>query len=68
MVVLVNYFINKDLAYLQGGEASHTYTTSVTKCKATLYDNIEGIEDMVPSLWVPTKVDYDKYALWGISH
>nr|GEW16387.1 copia protein [Tanacetum cinerariifolium] len=32
-----------------------TYTTSITKTKATRYE-IEGIEDMVPTLWSPTKV------------
>ena len=68
MIVPVDYFINNDLAYLQGGEASQKYTTSTTKCKAALYDNVEGIEDMVPTLWSPTKVGYEKYALWGISH
>ncbi|GJU01392.1 uncharacterized mitochondrial protein-like protein [Tanacetum coccineum] len=26
------------------------------------------IEDMVPNIWSPVKVAYDKYALWGISH
>ncbi|GKD90118.1 hypothetical protein Tco_1365625 [Tanacetum coccineum] len=44
-----------------------TYTTSTTKTKATQYD-LPGIEDMVPNIWSPVKVAYDKYALWGISH
>ncbi|GJV10337.1 hypothetical protein Tco_1351878 [Tanacetum coccineum] len=30
--------------------------------------NLLGIEDMVPNIWVPIKVAYDKHALWGISH
>ncbi|GJY35558.1 hypothetical protein Tco_0420936 [Tanacetum coccineum] len=30
--------------------------------------NLPGIEDMVPNIWSPIKVAYDKYALWGISH
>ncbi|GJX51282.1 hypothetical protein Tco_0278127 [Tanacetum coccineum] len=34
---------------------SKMYTTSITKTKAARYD-IEGIEDMVPMLWGPTKV------------
>ncbi|GKD31475.1 hypothetical protein Tco_1242253, partial [Tanacetum coccineum] len=25
------------------------------------------IEDMVPNIWSPVKVSYDKHALWGIS-
>nr|GEW07105.1 hypothetical protein [Tanacetum cinerariifolium] len=44
-----------------------TYTTSITKTKAARYE-IEGIEDMVPTLWSPTKVEYDKDALKGIKH
>ncbi|GKA31172.1 hypothetical protein Tco_0717477 [Tanacetum coccineum] len=35
--------------------------------KATQY-HLQGIEDMVPNIWTPVKVAYDKYALWGISH
>nr|GEX65392.1 hypothetical protein [Tanacetum cinerariifolium] len=43
------------------------YTMSTTKTKAAQYD-LPGIEDMVPNIWSPVKVAYDKYALWGISH
>ncbi|GJT38064.1 hypothetical protein Tco_0937929 [Tanacetum coccineum] len=50
-VVPANYFINNDLEYLKGGSLSRKYTTSTTKTKAAMYDTIEGIEDMVPSLW-----------------
>nr|GEU35468.1 hypothetical protein [Tanacetum cinerariifolium] len=34
---------------------------------AAKYD-IPGIKDMVPSLWSPVKVAYDRYAVWGISY
>ncbi|GJZ04742.1 hypothetical protein Tco_0538017 [Tanacetum coccineum] len=61
------FFINNDLKYLQGGVSTMTYTTSTTKSKATKYD-LPGIEDMVPNIWSPVKVAYDRYALWGISH
>ncbi|GKD30720.1 hypothetical protein Tco_1241498 [Tanacetum coccineum] len=61
------YFINNDLKYLQGGVSTMTYTTSTTKSKAAQYD-LPGIEDMVPNIWSPVKVAYDRYALWGISH
>ncbi|GJW61135.1 hypothetical protein Tco_0110470 [Tanacetum coccineum] len=44
-----------------------TYITSTTKTKAAQYD-LQGIEDMVPNIWSPVKVPYDKHALWGISH
>ncbi|GJT89718.1 hypothetical protein Tco_1078563 [Tanacetum coccineum] len=63
-----NYFFNNDLKYLKGGSLSRKYTTSTTKTKAVKYDIIKGIEDMVLSLWIPLKVAYDKYAMWGISH
>ncbi|GJY96866.1 hypothetical protein Tco_0513776 [Tanacetum coccineum] len=66
-VVPVNYFINNDLKYLKGGSSSRTYTTSTIKTKAANYD-ISWIEDMVPSLWSPAKVSYDKFAVWGVSH
>nr|GEZ10122.1 hypothetical protein [Tanacetum cinerariifolium] len=50
-VLPANYFFNNDLEYLKGGSLSSKYTTSTTKTKAAKYDTIEGIEDMVPSLW-----------------
>ncbi|GKD69515.1 hypothetical protein Tco_1323605, partial [Tanacetum coccineum] len=65
--VPVDYFFNNNLKYLQGGVSTMTYTTSITKTKAAQYDLL-GIEDMVPNIWVPVKVAYDKHALWGISH
>ncbi|GJY56681.1 hypothetical protein Tco_0455796 [Tanacetum coccineum] len=67
-VVPVNYFINNDLEYLKGGSSSRKYTTSTTKTKAAKYDDIQGIKDMVPSLWGLVKVAYDKYDVWRISH
>ncbi|GJZ12205.1 hypothetical protein Tco_0546964 [Tanacetum coccineum] len=65
--VLVDYFFNNDLKYLQGGVSTMTYTTSITNTKAAQYD-LPGIEDMVPNIWVPVKPAYDKQVLWGISH
>ncbi|GKD09796.1 hypothetical protein Tco_1189481 [Tanacetum coccineum] len=41
--------------------------TSTTKTKATQYD-LPGIENMVPNIWSPVKVAYDKHAKWGISY
>ncbi|GJR31528.1 hypothetical protein Tco_1107760 [Tanacetum coccineum] len=60
--VPVDYFFNNDLKYLQGGVSTMTYTTSITKKNAIQYDLL-GIEDMVPNIWVPVKVAYDKHAL-----
>ncbi|GKD50367.1 hypothetical protein Tco_1279343, partial [Tanacetum coccineum] len=37
------------------------YKTSITKIKAAKYE-LKGIEDMVPTLWSPIKVAYDKHA------
>ncbi|GJV17340.1 hypothetical protein Tco_1362663 [Tanacetum coccineum] len=62
-IVSFEFFINNDLKYLQGGVSSMTYTTSTTKTKAAKYD-LPGIEDMVPNIWGPVKVAYDRYALW----
>nr|GEX80067.1 hypothetical protein [Tanacetum cinerariifolium] len=67
-VVPVNYFINNDFEYLKGGSSSIKYRTSTTKTKAAKYNDIQGIEDMVPSLWCPVKVAYDKYAIRGITY
>ncbi|GJW05170.1 hypothetical protein Tco_1564026 [Tanacetum coccineum] len=63
--------LRKPLPLIQndkGGSVSRKYTISTTKTKAALYDNIKGIEDMVLTLWSPTKMAYDKHALWGVSH
>nr|GEW64045.1 hypothetical protein [Tanacetum cinerariifolium] len=49
-VVPTDYFINNDLEYLKGRSSSSKYATSITRTKAAKYDNIEGIEDMVPTL------------------
>nr|GFA86935.1 hypothetical protein [Tanacetum cinerariifolium] len=68
-VIPFAHFINNDLKYLQGGASSRKYTTSVTKTKAADYENIKWIEDLVPrSMWIQEPINYDKHALWGVSH
>nr|GEX37679.1 hypothetical protein [Tanacetum cinerariifolium] len=68
-VILFAHFINNDLEYLQGGASSRKYTTSVTKTKAADYEHIKWIEYLVPStMWIQEPIDYDKHALWGVSH
>ncbi|GJT13615.1 hypothetical protein Tco_0860657 [Tanacetum coccineum] len=67
-VVPADYFINNDLEYLKGRSSSSKYVTSTTRTRAAKYDNIEGIEDMVPTLWSPVKVAYNKHAVWGTYH
>nr|GEX92735.1 hypothetical protein [Tanacetum cinerariifolium] len=59
-----DYFINNDLEYLKGGSLSSIYATSTTITKDAKYENIEGIEDMVPRLWSPVKVAYNKHAVY----
>nr|GEY99481.1 hypothetical protein [Tanacetum cinerariifolium] len=52
-----------------GQSRSRKYTTSVTKTKATDYGHIKWIEDLVPkTMWIQEPIDYDKHALWGVSH
>ncbi|GJV33862.1 hypothetical protein Tco_1394262 [Tanacetum coccineum] len=68
-VIPFDHFMNNDLAYLSGGVSSRTYTTSVIKTKAADYGHIKWIEDLVPNtIWSEVPVNYDKHALWGISH
>ncbi|GJX18079.1 hypothetical protein Tco_0218911 [Tanacetum coccineum] len=66
-IIPQGYFINKDLEYLKGEDLSRRYLTSVTKTKAATYD-LKWIEDLVPNLWSPVTVKYDKHAYWGTSH
>ncbi|GKB48841.1 hypothetical protein Tco_0899594 [Tanacetum coccineum] len=68
-VIPFDHFINNDLAYLCGGVLSRTYATSVMKTKAADYGHIKWIEELVPNtIWSQISVNYDKYALWGISY
>ncbi|GJV41784.1 hypothetical protein Tco_1420224 [Tanacetum coccineum] len=50
-----DYLFNNDLEYLKSSDPKRTYTTLITRTKAAQYE-IDGIEDMVPTLWSPTKV------------
>nr|GEZ20789.1 uncharacterized mitochondrial protein AtMg00810-like [Tanacetum cinerariifolium] len=68
-VISFEHFINNDLEYLLGGASSRKYTTSVTKTKAADYGHIKWIEDLVPcEMWIQQPIDYNKHALWGVSH
>ncbi|GJY61072.1 hypothetical protein Tco_0461729 [Tanacetum coccineum] len=67
LVVPADYFFNNDLEYLKGGISSRKYTTSTTKTKATRYDNIEGIKDMVLELWSPVKVEFKRISYRGFA-
>ncbi|GKD46912.1 hypothetical protein Tco_1271557 [Tanacetum coccineum] len=65
--VAANYFFNNDLEYLKTSDPEVTYTTFITKTKATRYEII-GIKDMVPTFWSTIKYAYDKDAEKGIKH
>ncbi|GJU30455.1 hypothetical protein Tco_1174044 [Tanacetum coccineum] len=54
--------LSKPLPLIKSGKliSTMTYTTSTTKTKAAQYD-LPGMEDMVPNIWSPVKVAYDKY-------
>nr|GFB62118.1 hypothetical protein [Tanacetum cinerariifolium] len=68
-VIPFDHFINNDLEYLRGGASSPKYTTSVTKTKAADYGHIKWIEDLVPhAMWIQEQINYDRHALWGVSH
>nr|GEZ72663.1 hypothetical protein [Tanacetum cinerariifolium] len=68
-VIPFAHFINNDLEYLRGGGPSRKYTTFVTKTNVTDYRHIKWIEDLVPrTMWIQEPIDYDKHALWGVSH
>ncbi|GJT10765.1 hypothetical protein Tco_0857807 [Tanacetum coccineum] len=66
-VIPQDFFINKDLEYLKGGDLSKRYSTFVTKIKAATYE-IKLIEDLVQNVWSLVKVIYDKHTYWGTSH
>nr|GEW98388.1 integrase, catalytic region, zinc finger, CCHC-type, peptidase aspartic, catalytic [Tanacetum cinerariifolium] len=68
-VIPFEHFINNDLEYLRGGASSQKYTTSMTKTKAADYGYIKWIKDLVPrTMWIREPLNYNKHALWGVSH
>nr|GEV71113.1 hypothetical protein [Tanacetum cinerariifolium] len=68
-VIPFDHFINNNLEYLRGGTTSRKYTTSATKTKATDYEHIKWIEDLVPRImWIEEPIGYDKHALWRVFH
>nr|GEZ99121.1 hypothetical protein [Tanacetum cinerariifolium] len=68
-VIPFEHFTNNDLEYLQGGASSQKYATSITKTKAADYGHIKWIKELVPrAMWILEPINYDKHALWGVSH
>nr|GEU38236.1 hypothetical protein [Tanacetum cinerariifolium] len=67
LTILVNFFFNNDLEYLETRNTEMKYSTSITKTKAARYE-LEGIEDMIPTQRSPFKVAYDRNAELGFYH
>ncbi|GKB78013.1 hypothetical protein Tco_0944908 [Tanacetum coccineum] len=60
-------FTKETSKVLESYNPERTYTMSITKIKAARYE-IEGVKDMVHTLWSPTKFGYNKDALKGIKY
>ncbi|GJV54180.1 hypothetical protein Tco_1449921 [Tanacetum coccineum] len=63
----VEFFFNNDLEYLKAGNKERSYSSSITKTPAARY-TLEGIEDIIPTLWSSFIIAYDKDAAIRISH
>ncbi|GJY09279.1 hypothetical protein Tco_0377464 [Tanacetum coccineum] len=66
-IIHKDYFINKDLEYLKGGDLSRRYSTSVTKSKAATYE-LKWIEDLVPEFNLTSSKDvYSKRRIIAVT-
>ncbi|GJS11552.1 hypothetical protein Tco_0368348 [Tanacetum coccineum] len=61
------YFFNKDLEYLISGDKYKRHALSISKLKATYYQDF-GLKELVPLMWIKSKRKYDVSAAYGISH
>ncbi|GKA31094.1 hypothetical protein Tco_0717399 [Tanacetum coccineum] len=67
LIIPVEFYFNNDLEYLKARNKDRTYSSSITKTPAARY-TMEGIEDMIMTLWSPVIIAYDKEVALGISH
>ncbi|GJZ28744.1 putative reverse transcriptase domain-containing protein [Tanacetum coccineum] len=67
LTIHVEFFFNNDLEYLKARNKERTYSSSITKTLTARY-TMEGIEDLIPTLWSQVLIAYDKDAALGISH
>ncbi|GKC77150.1 hypothetical protein Tco_1127924 [Tanacetum coccineum] len=67
LTIPVEFFFNNDLEYLKAGNSERTYSSSITKTPAARY-TMEGIVDLIQTLWSLVKIAYDKDAALGISY
>nr|GEV39991.1 hypothetical protein [Tanacetum cinerariifolium] len=57
----------KDLEYLVSVDKERKNALSISKLEAAYYPDF-GFEELVPSLWIESKRDYDLSTSYGISH
>ncbi|GKC28512.1 hypothetical protein Tco_1035806, partial [Tanacetum coccineum] len=67
LIIPIEVFYNNDLEYLKRDKAERTYLSSNTMTPTARY-TMEWIEDLIPNLWIPILIDYDKDAALGIKH
>ncbi|GJS29173.1 hypothetical protein Tco_0489793 [Tanacetum coccineum] len=67
LTIHVEFFFNNDLEYLKARSSERQYSSLITKSPAARY-TLEGIEDMIPTLWSPFIIAYDKDDALGISN
>ncbi|GJY58617.1 hypothetical protein Tco_0458509 [Tanacetum coccineum] len=58
---------NNDMEYLLTGDKEQKTALSISKLKAARYPDF-GLEELVPSLWAESELDYDISAAYGITH
>ncbi|GJV50306.1 hypothetical protein Tco_1440518 [Tanacetum coccineum] len=61
------FFFNQDLDYLLTGDKERRIALSISKLKAARYLDF-GLEELVPTLWVESELEYDISAVYGITH
>ncbi|GJX26290.1 hypothetical protein Tco_0232586 [Tanacetum coccineum] len=67
LIIPIEVLFNNNLDYLKGDKAKRTYSSSITKTPTSRY-TMEWIEDLIPNLWSPILIDYDKDAALGIKN
>ncbi|GJU82605.1 hypothetical protein Tco_1284970 [Tanacetum coccineum] len=61
------FFFNKDLEYLVSGDKGRRSALSISNLKAAQYLDF-GLEELVQSLWIKSKREYEISSMYGISH
>ncbi|GJT79578.1 hypothetical protein Tco_1053920 [Tanacetum coccineum] len=67
VIIQPQFFFNKDLEYLVSGNKGRRSVLSISKLKAVQYLDF-GLKELVPSLWIESKREYDISVAYGISH